>query len=198
MRAILIAVLTVCLARHGLSQLDPNIVFKGAGGKVPDSYGDAQKKAAETENLRLRNQQLQQQIQQQKNAASSRTGQQVGGQQGIISGQFAPPTGAQFATFGMGNGRMWAALAPPARLTYLSGMRDVVLLLAPPEADAFFAGDFSPAEIAASIDSFYLVPENARIPVVEAIQICIAKFKGGTAASIESATVDARQRAAGR
>ena len=58
-------------------------------------------------------------------------------------------------------------MASSARLTYLSGVRDLLLFIEPPGADSFFATDFSATEIAGSVDAFYLTPENARIPVVQ-------------------------------
>jgi hypothetical protein len=111
-------------------------------------------------------------------------------------------------TRGFFNGRAWYKLPLPAKLMYISGLRDgrviagaVILQAASKqtqreldehEAKGFTAGDF-----VREIDDFYKDPANIRIPMMYGYEYANLKFKGRSAAELEEVISDWRKWAVG-
>lgn len=79
------------------------------------------------------------------------------------------------------------------KVYYLTGIKDALIVLDPPGAKDYQAAQYSAGEVAASIDQFYAVPENIRIPIVHALRVSILKFRGYSPAELESITADLRK-----
>jgi len=108
--------------------------------------------------------------------------------------QSSTPTAQQIETLGMSNGRLWLAMpSPEMRTMYLVGIKDILLATQSKDAKDYMASGFLVKEMAASIDHFYAFPENVRIPIVNALQISVLKFKGVQPEQIESVTATFRK-----
>jgi hypothetical protein len=118
---------------------------------------------------------------------------------------FAPASHAQrdelpSATNGMPNGRLWASLSGPAKLTYLLGLRDGALAMAgelssKTQVPTFvalidsvhdsFNSKANYDEIEKQLNSFYQDSANARIPIIKAYQYCLKRIKGAPATELD-------------
>jgi hypothetical protein len=93
----------------------------------------------------------------------------------------------------MSNGRLWASMSPDIKTMYLTGIKDILIATKPPEESQYLPGRYSVAEITKSIDHFYESPENALIPVVFALRVCVMKFNGASPALIDAVVTSMRK-----
>jgi hypothetical protein len=98
-------------------------------------------------------------------------------------------------TAGMFNGRMWAGTPQESKAFYLLGVREALLATGSNELNKYSSEKFTRAEIARSMDVFYQTPENARIPLTSALEICMMKFNGATLQELEIETLGSRRAA---
>jgi hypothetical protein len=93
----------------------------------------------------------------------------------------------------MSNGRLWASMSPDIKTMYLTGIKDILIATKPPEESQYLPGRYSVAEITKSIDHFYESPENALIPVVFALRVCVMTFNGASPALIDAVVTSMRK-----
>jgi len=108
----------------------------------------------------------------------------------------AQSTASENFTAKMVNGRGWVLMSDVQKFTYLTGIKDILFAIQPENAKMFSVDGFRTDETAKSIDLFYAVPENLRIPIVFALSVSSAKFKGASQAQLDTITADLRKTAA--
>jgi len=113
---------------------------------------------------------------------------------------------ATWETGGVLNGRYWEALSYPAKLAYLYGFRQGVLVgvaqlgggktFSPKMAEvinSFQAAGFTYDDHVKELDRLYADRENIRIPIGQALQYCAIKLRGrSTKAQLEQLLIRLR------
>jgi hypothetical protein len=114
--------------------------------------------------------------------------------------QQADPT----RTGGVSNGRFWKVLGDDAKFVWLTAYHDGLTngLAASRAAEGkdiniriavWFPSSLTWADTRAAVDQFYLVPENAPIPLNGALKIICSKSRGADKVAIEQETAEWRK-----
>ena len=82
-------------------------------------------------------------------------------------------------TYGSINGRYWNVMSSDAKLAYLLGCSEALIEEAKSEfVKKYKPGELSTGEVRTAMDRFYAEPENALIPVIDALKIVAMKANG--------------------
>ena len=106
----------------------------------------------------------------------------------------APSSSAAPTTGGMLNGRAWTAATRDAKLMYIHGIEEGLLLgagIVTVKSDqermlTHTAQDFRPSDYIDEINTFYQQSGSMRIPIFYAWEFINSKFKGASAAQLEA------------
>lgn len=162
---------------------------------IRPTFGTSPAEALQKEQLRtlkLQNQQLEQQ---QRNQAIQ--------QQTQVPPPAAPPTpptptsqlgaGENQRTLGFLNGRTWNAANADMKVSYMTGLLEMIMLT--PDADMlkYFGRNLTTAENSKAVDRFYEEPENLNIPVPFALQIVAKKANGESPDAVENFAATVRR-----
>jgi hypothetical protein len=149
---------------------------------------DGRLNAQRLRNLRLQNQALEESIQRSRVAASLTP---------IAPDMLAStPSPDASLTYDLYNGRFWNRLSGQEKLLYVRGARDARTQLPKGNAPTFIAVGWTFTEIRGELDLLYSVPENAAIPIVDAMRIASLRLGGVSPTEILSEVTTMRFAAA--
>jgi hypothetical protein len=90
------------------------------------------------------------------------------------------------------NGRAWNSMDDGMRISYITGAADAFRFSGYAEFDSFFHA-LTTGENSKALSHFYDEPENALIPIIDALGIVTMKTKGASPAEIATATAKFRR-----
>lgn len=100
-------------------------------------------------------------------------------------------------TLGFSNGRAWNGATAEMKLSYVTGMLEVLSLTQSADLMKFFGRGLTVLETAQAVERFYAEPENLQVPVTFALQVVAMKTNGespeavaGFTAGIKKAIID--------
>jgi hypothetical protein len=143
------------------------------------TFGTSPAEALQREQLRtlkLQNQQLQQSIQQQAQTTA-------------VVAQRPPEDGR---TLGFLNGRTWRDESADAKISYMSGLLEMLLLTPGADASKYFGRNLTASENSSAVDRFYEEPANLFIPVPFALQVVAMQANGASSDDTEKFTATVR------
>jgi hypothetical protein len=94
---------------------------------------------------------------------------------------------------GISNGRAWQAGTQTAKIYYIRGAFDALLVAAFSEQSQYFPANLVARELAKAVDHFYEEPENLPIPIVKALRLVTMRARGEDPGVVEKAIATERR-----